>query len=85
MILHVDGVMIDKNNDDNVCAEFIFQTNKSLTWLGLSESNIKDAGVVALGEALKNNASLKTLILTSSQMGDDGALALADGFKVDYN
>jgi Leucine-rich repeat (LRR) protein len=56
--------------------------NASLTILDLTANSIKDGGVAALSEAIKNGATmLKTLMLSTNQIGEDGASALGTALE----
>ena len=49
--------------------------------LKLYNSNIGDAGAVAIAEALKFNAVLNNVDLYSNKIGDAGAIAIAESLK----
>ena len=55
--------------------------NRTLTFLGLSFNEIRDAGAAALGEALPRNCSLSHLYLSGNAIGDSGTASLGEGLK----
>ena len=59
------------------------QTNTSLRELDLTGNSIRDAGMKALGDALKANSALTSLSIKDNEdFGTDGAKALGEGLKV---
>ena len=56
--------------------------NTDMVSLDLRYKQIRDAGAIALAEALKVNTSLTSLGLRNNEIGDAGAIALAKALKV---